>query len=175
MSGVSDAILQQIPRAQPGPLPDRFAGQLLEHTYFEHVHPQYPFLHRPTFQTWQENVFTATETGLQPDPTQLYFVYMVYAIAALITPLTSPSSAESFQASAEALLDEVMSVPSLVCVQAILCCAMFSMRSISGASLWTLSGLALRQSIELGESIYGNQVILLCHLRHHVCIFLPKG
>lgn len=153
MSGVSDALLHQMPRAQPGPLPDRFAAQLLEHTYFEHVHPQYPFLHRPTFQNWQESVLSANENGMQPDATQLYFVYMVYAIAALITPLSSPSSADSFQAAAEALLDEVMSVPSLTCVQAILCCAMFSMRSISGASLWTLSGLALRQSIELGTLI----------------------
>ncbi|KAK5163153.1 uncharacterized protein LTR77_010937 [Saxophila tyrrhenica] len=166
MGGIRDSILQQLPRPEPAPLPGQLFGQLLEISYFEHVHPQYPFLHRPTFQLWQDEVYRATEAGIQPSQRHLFFVYMVprrlpiqrvstdseqvYAVGALVTPTSSPTPAENFEAAAETALDAVLSDDGLECVQAILCCAMYSMRSISGASLWTLSGFALRQCIELG-------------------------
>lgn len=43
-----------------------------------------------------------------------------------------------------------MQLNSLESIQAILCCAMYSIRSPVGASVWMLSGLALRHCIELG-------------------------
>ncbi|KAK5679239.1 hypothetical protein LTS10_008054 [Elasticomyces elasticus] len=134
MSGIDidNTVLGHIPRPTPAPLPVRFFGEVLEGAYFDHIHPQYPFLHRPTFRSWQDKVFAATDRGEVPQPLHLFFVYMAY------------------YAAAEELLEQVMSVAGLTCVQAMLCCAMYSMRSMSGASLWTLSGLALRQCIELG-------------------------
>lgn len=39
---------------------------------------------------------------------------------------------------------------TLESIQAILCCAMYSIRSPVGVSVWLLSGLALRQCTELG-------------------------
>ncbi|KAK3656292.1 hypothetical protein LTR56_002993 [Elasticomyces elasticus] len=152
MSGIDidNTVLGPIPRPSPAPLPARFFGELLEGAYFDHIHPQYPFLHRPTFRSWQDKVFAATDRGEVPQPLHLFFVYMVYAVGALVSTSSSPTSAEAYYAAAEELLEQVMSIAGLTCVQAMLCCAMYSMRSMSGASLWTLSGLALRQCIELG-------------------------
>lgn len=57
---------------------------------------------------------------------------------------------QGLYASAESLLEGVMQLNSLESIQAILCCAMYSIRSPVGASVWMLSGLALRHCIELG-------------------------
>ena len=34
-------------------LPSAEEAQRLSTAYFKHIHPQYPFLHRPTFDTWE--------------------------------------------------------------------------------------------------------------------------
>ncbi|KAF6836421.1 subtilisin-like protease [Colletotrichum plurivorum] len=85
----------------PCRLPSYEVGLVLSNAYFENVHLQYPFLHEPTFRTWEKNA-----AGLDcacATPTELFFVNM---------------------ASAQDRMDH----------------------------LWTmnLSGLALRQCIELG-------------------------
>lgn len=52
--------------------------------------------------------------------------------------------------SANLYAEEILSRDNLQSIQAILMYAMYSLRSATGPSLWKLSGLALRQSIELG-------------------------
>lgn len=77
MSGVDDELLSEMPQTAPAMLPDRFFNDLLVNAYFTHVHPQYPFLHQPTFMKAQKNVLDATENVIPPDPVELFFVYMV--------------------------------------------------------------------------------------------------
>ncbi|CAI6091339.1 unnamed protein product, partial [Clonostachys chloroleuca] len=55
-----------------------------------------------------------------------------------------------FYAAAESHLGPLAQAQGLELVQAILCFAMYSMRSAIGISVWNLSGLALRQCVELG-------------------------
>lgn len=43
---------------------------------------------------------------------------------------------QGLYAAAENLMEHVMKKPSLQTIQAILCCAMYSMRSSSGVSVW---------------------------------------
>ncbi|KAF9874439.1 major facilitator superfamily transporter [Colletotrichum karsti] len=115
--------------------------------YFENVHLQYPFLHEPTFRKWEKDV--AGPDSACADPTQLFFVNMVYAIGALLK--SNPKSLpQQLYASALLHLDHVLSKKNLESIQALLCCALFSIRSATGPSVWNLSGLALRQCIELG-------------------------
>ena len=38
-------------------------GTALSQAYFNNIHPQYPFLHRPTFQFWEEMCFRADDSG----------------------------------------------------------------------------------------------------------------
>jgi Fungal specific transcription factor domain len=118
--------------------------------YFEQVHPQFPFLHYPTYRQWEDEVMTAVEGGYSPEPIKAFFVYAVSAVGALTGPLAGASFPEGLYASAESLFEKVIQLNTLESIQAILCCAMYSLRSPVGVSLWTLSGLALRQCTELG-------------------------
>ncbi|VTT82063.1 unnamed protein product, partial [Fusarium fujikuroi] len=139
-------------RSSPSPclLPDYEVAVKLNDAYFKHIHPQYPFLHEPTFRTWEAMLYDAspdfTETGLPFTP--LFFLNMVYAVAALLTPSTQ-SLAGQLYISAQ-LYADVLSKDNIESIQALLCYAMYSLRSLEGPSLWKVSGLALRQCIELG-------------------------
>ncbi|KAJ9414044.1 hypothetical protein FOXG_11931 [Fusarium oxysporum f. sp. lycopersici 4287] len=139
-------------RSSPSPclLPDYDVAVKLSDAYFKHIHPQYPFLHEPTFRTWEAMLYDSsqdfTETGFSFTP--LFFLNMVYAVAALLLPNTQ-SLAGQLYISAQIYTD-VLSKDNIESIQALLCYAMYSLRSLEGPSLWKISGLALRQCIELG-------------------------
>ncbi|KAJ3549266.1 hypothetical protein NM208_g585 [Fusarium decemcellulare] len=138
--------------SSPSPclLPEYDVAVTLSNAYFKHIHPQYPFLHEPTFRAWEAMLYDSsqdfTEVGFSSSP--LFFLNMVYAVAALLLPNTQ-SLAEQLYMSAQ-LYTDVLSKDNIESIQALLCYAMYSLRSLTGPSLWKLSGLALRQCIELG-------------------------
>jgi len=150
MSGVTEPAMHTRPRAAAIPLPDRTFVTRLTTSYFEQIHPQFPFLHRPTYLEWEDRVFRSIAEDESPDPICLFFVYVVASVGSLATPIASESLPEALYASAEQLFEHVMCQNSLQSIQAILASAMYSIRSPIGVSVWTLSGLALRQCIELG-------------------------
>ncbi|KAI2670568.1 transcriptional regulator family: Fungal Specific TF [Penicillium roqueforti] len=131
-------------------LPEYQIATTLSNAYFENIHPQYPFLHEPTFRHHEEQVFSSfTYSGdLGTLSIPLFFLNMVYAVGACIVP-GYQHLAEQLYSSAQ-LYPEVLLLDNLEAIQAILCYAMYSLRSSKGPSLWKLSGLALRQCIELG-------------------------
>ncbi|OBT65299.1 hypothetical protein VE03_04680 [Pseudogymnoascus sp. 23342-1-I1] len=135
----------------PCPLPNYEAGIVLSNAYFQNIHHQYPFLHEPTFRHWEMKLIGAPEAvdRFRFDPVPSFFVNMVYAIGALLLP-NSGSLPQQLYASAQIYISHVLSLDNLESIQAILCCAMYSLRSPAGPSIWKLSGLALRQCIELG-------------------------
>jgi hypothetical protein len=68
------------PACSSEPLPSRSMGAMLSKTYFANIHPQYPFLHQPSFTKWEDELMTANERG---DISHLYrptifLVFMVY-------------------------------------------------------------------------------------------------
>lgn len=77
LSGVADSFTQSRPAPNPVPLPDRSLTTMLTSAYFEQIHPQFPFLHRPTYAQWEEEVLQACEQGYAPEPTKAFFVYAV--------------------------------------------------------------------------------------------------
>ncbi|WKT52744.1 hypothetical protein QSH57_003306 [Fusarium oxysporum f. sp. vasinfectum] len=85
-------------RSSPSPclLPDYDVAVKLSDAYFKHIHPQYPFLHEPTFRTWEAMLYDSsqdfTETGFSFTP--LFFLNMVYAVAALLLPNTQSLAGE---------------------------------------------------------------------------------
>ncbi|RSL43369.1 hypothetical protein CEP54_015117 [Fusarium duplospermum] len=140
--------------ATPFPIsfPSSPLGTTLSQAYFNNIHPQYPFLHRPTFRFWEELCFKADSTGnlsLAGDIAQ-FFVWMVYAIASLALGPTHYDTAESYYSMALAHQPSVLELDGIESIQSLLCCAVYSIRSPAGGSLWKLSGLAIRYSIELG-------------------------
>lgn len=77
LSGVADSFTQSRPTPSPAPLPDRSLTTMLTSAYFEQIHPQFPFLHRPSYLQWEEEVLRACEQGYAPEPTKAFFVYAV--------------------------------------------------------------------------------------------------
>ncbi|EXJ84041.1 hypothetical protein A1O3_04708 [Capronia epimyces CBS 606.96] len=150
MSGIRDQSFESRPCATPAPLPNRALVSMLTSAYFDQVHPQFPFLHRPSYLQWEEEVMAASEAGMTPNPVYAFFVYALCAVGALTGPLAGATLPEGLYAAAEGLFENVMQQNSLESIQAILCCAMYSIRSPIGVSVWMLSGLALRQCLELG-------------------------
>ncbi|KAI4599316.1 hypothetical protein KJ359_001757 [Pestalotiopsis sp. 9143b] len=80
---------------------------------------------------------------------------MVYSIGALLLP-DKQELANRLYASA-LLYTDFLSGNNLEATQGLLCFAMYALRSQEGPSLWKLSGLALRQCIELGYHRRSNQ------------------
>ncbi|EXJ85340.1 hypothetical protein A1O1_05704 [Capronia coronata CBS 617.96] len=133
-------------------LPTNETAIRLSNAYFQNVHSQYPFLHEPTFRSWEATLASASSgfNSLISNPVALFFLNMVYAIGALLLPSSEEYSAERLYISAQLYVDHILSRDNLEAIQAILCCAVYSVRSSIGTSHWKLAGLALRQCIDLG-------------------------
>ncbi|KAL2416860.1 hypothetical protein ABEF95_008753 [Exophiala dermatitidis] len=132
-------------------LPEYPVAVLLSNAYFQNIHYQYPFLHEPTFRLWEATLVgkRAGFDTLISNPIPLFFLNMVYAVGALLLPNLG-YSAERLYMSAQLYVDNVMARDNLESIQAILCCAVYSVWSSIGTSHWKLAGLALRQCIDLG-------------------------
>ncbi|KAI1630290.1 fungal-specific transcription factor domain-containing protein [Exophiala viscosa] len=162
---INSALLQAVPRRAPDThnghhdtrplpapclLPDYESCVKLSDAYFREIHSQYPFLHEPTFRLWEAKLMPSEMTDMsQFEPVALFFLYMVYAIGALLLPRVGYDPKQLY-ASAQLFVDEVLKLENLEVIQAYLCYAVYSLRSPAGTSVWRLSGLALRQCIEFG-------------------------
>lgn len=74
-------------RSHPNARPDRVPGlpspsvaANLSRAYFDNIHPQYPFLHRPTFCKWELDVCKSSQSVHNPAAGEvpLFFVLMVW-------------------------------------------------------------------------------------------------
>ncbi|KAF2724608.1 hypothetical protein K431DRAFT_291693 [Polychaeton citri CBS 116435] len=127
-------------------------AKTLSSAYFKNIHSQYPFLHRPTFSQWERKCLAGVESGniLDAGHTALFFVLMVYSIALLAHGPHNYETAENLYSAALDHINPVLDMNSIETVQSILCCAVYSVRSPVGASLWQLSGMAIRHCVEFG-------------------------
>ncbi|KAI5920125.1 fungal-specific transcription factor domain-containing protein [Camillea tinctor] len=142
------------PRAPSGPkeLPPPAKMEILSNAYFTHIHPQYPFLHRPTLKKMEKECLDACAQG---DPkaageVSLFFVLMICAIGSLAMGHTEVETAEAYCAMALEYINQLLELDNLQSIQAILCYAVYSIRSPIGVSLWKISGMAIRHCVELG-------------------------
>lgn len=128
-----------------------FAATLTQ-AYFKNIHFQYPFLHRPTFRIWEEVCSRAHAIGdlESAGDIALFFVLMVCAIGSLALGPTHRESAEAYCTMALDHQGSVLDMDGLESIQSILCCAVYSIRSPVGVSLWKISGMAIRHCVELG-------------------------
>ncbi|KAJ5512847.1 transcriptional regulator family: Fungal Specific TF [Penicillium fimorum] len=133
-------------------LPSPSVAVNLSRAYFDNIHPQYPFLHRPTFCKWEQDVREPSQpvnistAGDVP----LFFILMVYATGSLVLSQSQHGAAAMYYSMALDYLPSVLALNNLESIQSILCCAVYSIRSPTGASLWKISGMAIRHCIELG-------------------------
>ena len=130
--------------------PPPTTGAALAKAYFDNVHSQYPFLHRPTFDSMAHQCHRDWSAASEPGALPAFFVLMVYAIGSLALGPKHSEDAEIFYAAAMDRSQSVFDADNLESLQAVLACAVYSVRSPVGASLWKISGLAIRTCIELG-------------------------
>jgi hypothetical protein len=132
--------------------PSPKVAESLSRAYFDNIHPQYPFLHQPSFEVWErccrEANLNGTLSGVGHIP--LFFVTMVYAIGSIVLSHGSSEDAKDFYTMAMQHFSPILNTDTLESVQALIACAVFSIRSPIGASLWMISGMAVRKSIGLG-------------------------
>ncbi|KAF4499699.1 transcription activator acu-15 [Fusarium agapanthi] len=127
-------------------------GTALSQAYFGNIHAQYPFLHEPTFRFWEEQCFKADLSGnlsAAGDMAQ-FFVWMVYATASLALGPAHYDTAEAYYKMALKHQPIILELDSIESIQSLLSCAVYSIRSPAGGSLWKSSGLAIRYCIQLG-------------------------
>lgn len=136
----------------PVRLPTPEMKVILTEAYFSNIHPQYPFIHRPTFQLWEDECWRAVSAGAldRVSSMSLFSVLMVYAIGSLVQGQSHHDTAEAYHAMALDRISAILDLDSLESIQALLFSAVYSIRSPAGASLWKLSGMAMRYCIELG-------------------------
>lgn len=62
-------------------LPECDLAMTLSNAYFKHIHPQYPFLHEPTFRSWETTFYHSSENFLDSEfyYQPLFFLNMVSA------------------------------------------------------------------------------------------------
>lgn len=140
-------------------LPTAEMRPLLLEAYFQNIHPQYPFLHRPTFNKWENDCWRAASDGtldLLPDMT-VFSALMVYSIGSLVLGQSHADAAEAYYSTALGRISSILDLDSLESIQAILFCAVYSIRSPLGVSLWKISGMAIRHCIELGYHLDANK------------------
>ena len=144
---------------QARPLPTPFLNwpspehaKCLTAAYYRNIHPQYPFLHRPTFLQWQQQCCISKNGVASTAPSSIptFFVLMVYAIGSLASDTTRPDEAEGYYKAALDHLEPVLDLDGIESIQALLAIAVYSIRSPFGMSLWKVSGMAMRLCVQLG-------------------------
>ncbi|PYI18146.1 Zn(II)2Cys6 transcription factor [Aspergillus violaceofuscus CBS 115571] len=135
---------------QPKDLPsDLKQAQWLTQAYFEAVHLQFPFLHRPTHLELLQKAYS----GVDVTPVDQFQIFMVLAIGATIRSRQAKVllSAEGYCASAIVHLDAIFQKSSLRGVQCMLLLQMYTINNpTSGISLWALHYNSLAVVMELG-------------------------
>ncbi|KAG5798120.1 hypothetical protein H9Q69_002864 [Fusarium xylarioides] len=114
-------------------------GTALSQAYFGNIHAQYPFLHGPAFRFWEEQCFKAGLSGNLSAAGEMaqFFVWMVYATASLALGLAHYDTAESFYKMALTHQPIILELDSIESIQSLLSCAVYSIRSPAGGSLWS--------------------------------------
>ncbi|PVH98528.1 hypothetical protein DM02DRAFT_595836 [Periconia macrospinosa] len=148
----SEAHAPEVHRTVSVPFPSQSLASKLSQAYFKNIHPQYPFLHKPTIIAWEEACETAHGTGNLEGAGELalFFVLMIYAMGSLALGPAHRDSAEAYYARALEHQSSILELDGLESIQSILCCAVYSIKSPVGISLWKISGMAIRHCIELG-------------------------
>ncbi|EEA19007.1 conserved hypothetical protein [Talaromyces marneffei ATCC 18224] len=131
--------------------PDTATMAKLSEAYFSNIHPQYPFLHQPTFRAMEQECLEASLRNNinAASESSLFFVLMVrHFLSCFITP--SKQTPQGYYAMALNYIAHLLDMDNLLSIQAMLCCAVYSVRSQAGVSLWKISGMAMRHCVELG-------------------------
>lgn len=129
--------------------PDMEYAIQLSAAYWENIHCQYPFLHKPTHLKLVEHAYSASEQS----PIALFQVYMVLAISSTILSrqLKFHIPAEGYCATAMTYFDRIQIEGSLEGLQCLLLLQVYGMNNPSmGFNLWYLNYQCIANVLDLG-------------------------
>lgn len=147
------------PTAPPAPFPATEDCITFTNTYFEIVHPQYPFLHRPTFDACLEAVYhndsKHTVSNLPPGYTMSaarFHVYLVLSIGASIlsTRLGTRFDSDGYFSASMTALADIRLTRSVQSIQSALLLAMKSLQAPGGWNIWYLNATVVATCVDLG-------------------------
>jgi hypothetical protein len=135
--------------ASPAVLPTTMEHTLqLSQAYWDNIHWQYPFLHRPTHTKLIEEAYSGTDR-----PAVMFQVYMVLAVSTTILSrrIRVPLSAEGYCVKAMTYFDKVTIEGSLEGLQCLLLLQMYGMHNPSlGLNSWYLNYQCIACVLDLG-------------------------
>jgi len=147
---ITSPVDEETLRITPTTIPSNIAQSLqLSAAYWESIHFQYSFLHRPTHKKLIEHMYTSST----PSPVAAFQVYMVLAISATILSrrLKVPLSAEGYCASAMAFFERIQIEGSLEGLQCLLLLQIYALNNPSiGLNVWYLNYQCIASVLDLG-------------------------
>ncbi|ORY61617.1 fungal-specific transcription factor domain-containing protein, partial [Pseudomassariella vexata] len=167
----SDALTAaQALRITPSPLPAKLEHSVqLSSVYWETMHPQYPFLHQPTYLKRLEHVYGSPE----PRPVYKFQTFMVLAISATVLShrYKTVLSAEGFAASALEAFEKTQVEGSLEGIQCLLLLIVYALVNPSTRlNAWYLNYLCISAVLDLGlqRDVRGNLSLLTREMRTRI-------
>jgi hypothetical protein len=137
-------------RIPPAKMPSNIEHCIqLSAAYWENLHFQYPFLHKPTHMKLIDQVLNS-ETN---SPVATFQVYMVLAISTTILSrrVKAPLSSEGYCVTAMTYFDQVQLEGSLEGLQCLLLLQMYALHNPSlGLNVWYLSYQCIASVLDLG-------------------------
>jgi hypothetical protein len=121
----------------------------LSAAYWENVHFQYPFLHRPTHIKLIEHMHTSDDTS----PFAAFQVHMVLAISTTVLSrrMKVPLSAEGYCTSAMSYFEQIQIEGSLEGLQCLLLLQIYALNNPSmGLNVWYLNYQCIASVLDLG-------------------------
>ncbi|EPE04411.1 zinc c6 transcription factor [Ophiostoma piceae UAMH 11346] len=145
------------PDTTPASFPSRRTGAAYIRAYLLLIHPLYPFLDRLLlWRAHKSRTSTATAASSPESQMDEVMLHLVYAIGSRCLQLlgnhkiTKNTPEGHFLRAMQIIGDGLLKFTSIRSIELTLLLAIHSMRSPSGTSVWHLSGLTIRQCIELG-------------------------
>ncbi|TVY29184.1 Positive regulator of purine utilization [Lachnellula hyalina] len=148
---VSDRFAFLLPKdsvSEPLPLDMNYTTKL-SNSYFETIHPQYPFLHQPSHEKLVRKVYEEAD----PSPVDVFQVNMVLAISAIIISrrLKISLPGAGYCASAMKFFDKIYLENSLRGLQCLLLLLVYTFHSSSlGLNVWYLNYQCISALLDLG-------------------------
>ncbi|TGZ78035.1 hypothetical protein EX30DRAFT_398116 [Ascodesmis nigricans] len=155
-------------RARPIGFPDRYTAERLIDTYFQQANPQFPILHRPSFEPILQRACARVESGFNEKiitseqdqaasaqhSADLYFMNMCFAIASAMSS-GNGDLPERYHATAMQHMESLFSSISasnnrLDGLKGVLLLALYSMMRPAAPGVWYVLGAALRLTVDLG-------------------------
>jgi hypothetical protein len=142
---------------RPQALPPFNEAMILVQTYFDIVHCQYPFLHKPSFLKVLDEIYKidTEDHGRMTTRLRIYYfqVFMILAVgsSALFDNRDAALAVIGFFASATQYIDEAFSTVCLEAAQAQLLLAMYALfNPDSELNVWFLNARIMASCVDLG-------------------------